>query len=69
MLKLKINDLTRRQKMKTKLITLMVALSSVFIVACSTFPGKISGKDLGIPDVAACKVNQSNIACEAGLGG
>ena len=55
--------------MKAKLITSLVVLSSVFIVGCSSFPGIISSKDLGIPDVATCKVNQSNIVCEAGLGG
>ncbi len=55
--------------MKAKFIALMVALSAVFVVACSTVPAKISTKDLGVPNVGACLVNQKNIACEAGLGG
>ncbi len=55
--------------MKAKLVTLFVALSTVSMIACSTMPGKISSKDLGVPNVGACLANQSNIACEAGLGG
>ncbi len=56
--------------MKTKIISLSAALASALIlVACSTMPGKVSSKDLGIPDVAACRANLANVDCEAGIGG
>ncbi len=45
-----------------------VALTTMVVAACSTLPGKVSQKDLGIPDVAACKV-EGNIDCERGIGG
>jgi hypothetical protein len=57
--------------MKSKVITFAaLTLTTLVVAACSTLgPGKVSQKDLGIPDVAACKASVNNIDCERGIGG
>ena len=65
-----INNSIRSLIMKSKVITFAaLTLTTLVIAACSTLPGKVSQKDLGIPDVAACKASVFNIDCDRDIGG
>ena len=54
--------------MKTKILSLLFALTSVCVFAySSTLLAKMDTKYLGIPNIGSCIVDLDNVDCEKGI--